>query len=234
MLYIIGIIILIFLIIIFFSYNKIKNNKDEWIDKPIRTDCWINLNTPELDYINDNINVIITELQGILKLKKWSRWSEYEKNNTPIFTKMSNKEIENRLKQNEDYLNSSEPSWRLFGLRLYGHDIKDNIKYFPKTMELFKNIDYITNIGFSCLEGKTSTVVHRDYNDNILRCHYPLIIPEGDCAIKVGDKIKKWILNEYFVFDDTCFHKAWNNTSQNRFILMVDLDKKKLLDKKLI
>ena len=206
--------------------NNDNNDKKKYNDK--RMNCWIDIKIQEFDEINNNITIIIDELNNILKLKKWSRWSEYDKINTPTFTKMSNTDIENRLKENEDYLNSNKPSWRIFGLKLYGKEFEDNAKYCPKTLVLFKNIDYILNIGFSCLEPNVSTLVHRDYNHRILRCHFPLIIPEGDCAIKVGNKIKKWIMNEYFIFDDTCYHEAWNNTSSNRFILIVDIDKEKI------
>ena len=233
-------IIIVIICVYYFYKNKdnIKDNNDDinYIndiydkEKKIRnrTDCWLDFKTPELDKINNNINIIIDELNNILKLKKWSRWSEYDKINTPTFTKMTNKDIENRLIDNEDYLNSKIPSWRIFGLKLYGKMFEENAIYCPKTLELFKDIDYILNIGFSCLEPSVSTLVHRDYNHNILRCHFPLIIPDGDCAIKVGNKIKKWIMNEYFIFDDTCYHEAWNNTDVNRFILIVDIDKEKI------
>jgi hypothetical protein len=219
------------------SHNKIKKEKKQKeLEKDIQNNedllnnqknCWIDVKRKELDDINNNIQVIIDELNGVLKLKKWSRWSEYNRDDTPIFTKMSNKDIEDRLKENEDYLNSGDNSWRLFGLKLYGKEVEDNAKYCPKTLELFKNIDYVTNIGFSCLEPGVSTTVHRDFNHNILRCHFPLIIPEGDCAIRVGDKTQKWNNNEYFIFDDTCYHVAWNKTKENRFILIVDFDKQK-------
>lgn len=249
--YIIGIVILIIIIYFIIKIEKYKENqqqniniikknnklkKQKKLEKDIQNDnellnnqknCWINVKRKELNNINNNIQVIVDELKGVLKLKKWSRWSEYNKEDTPIFTKMSNQDIEDRLKENEDFLNTNENSWRLFGLKLYGKEIEDNAKYCPKTLDLFKNIDYITNIGFSCLEPGVSTTVHRDFNHNILRCHFPLIIPEGDCAIRVGDKIQKWIMNEYFIFDDTCYHVAWNNTTENRFILIVDFDKQK-------
>ncbi len=201
------------------------NKNEELLNK--QKNCWINVKRKELDNINNNIKIVINELNGVLKLNKWSRWSEYNREDTPIFTKMSDDDIIDRLKQNEDYLNSGDNSWRLFGLKLYGKEVEENAKYCPKTIELFKDIDYVINIGFSCLEPGVSTTVHRDFNHNILRCHFPLIIPEGDCAIRVGDKIQKWNMNEYFIFDDTCYHVAWNKTKENRFILIVDFDKQK-------
>ena len=30
-------------------------------------------------------------------------------------------------------------------------------------------------------------------------------------------------MNDYFIFDDTCFHRAYNNTKNNRFVLIIDI-----------
>ena len=46
---------------------------------------------------------------------------------------------------------------------------------------------------------------------------------EGDCAMEINNDIIKWNIYEYFIFDDTCFHQAWNNTDENRFVLIIDI-----------
>jgi hypothetical protein len=118
-------------VIILIYYNRNKKIKDDDIkleddiNLNKRKDCWIDIKIQELDIINKNIHIVIDELNKIIKLNKWSRWSEYDKINTPIFTKMTNKDIENRLKENEDYLNSGKPSWRIFGLKLYDTGFSD-------------------------------------------------------------------------------------------------------------
>jgi len=215
----IAIILLVLLIIIFYLDNTVS----------LDSKCWINIKTPELDYVVQSTDKILHELKTVIPTNKWSKWAEYDKiNETPIFTKLTTQEIINRIKENEGYLNSGSSSWRLFGLILFGQKIESNAALCPFTTNLLLKIPYIMNAGFSCLEPGVSTLLHRDYNDKIYRCHIPLIIPEGDCAIEVDNQIRKWIMGEYFIFNDTCYHKAWNNTGSNRYILIIDLDRTKL------
>jgi len=182
-----------------------------------------------MKYIFDNKQIIIEEFkQNILNSNKWSNWMEYDKiSNTPIFSKMSPSEIIKRMKDNSCSLNVGKPSWKIFGLMLYGNFINDNIKECPKTMNILKHCDEIVNAGFSCLESNVTTSLHHDFNHDILRCHIPIIIPMGNTAIKINNDIIKWHDNEYFIFDDTYDHQAWNYTNNIRIVLILDLKKKK-------
>ena len=54
-------------------------------------------------------------------------------------------------------------------------------------------------------------------------------MPEGDCCLKVGGKVRKWKEGESFIFDDTIEHEAWNRTNEDRIVLLMDLNKKVLL-----
>jgi beta-hydroxylase len=44
----------------------------------------------------------------------------------------------------------------------------------------------------------------------------------------MNDEIKMWDMNNYFIFDDTYDHQAWNYTDENRIVLILDILKKKL------
>ena len=80
---------------------------------------------------------------------------------------------------------------------------------------------------------------HKDFNNKFYRLHIPLIIPkinneitesfvvktqsEKLCTLQVENDYRIWKNNEYFIFDDTCLHNAWNNTSDMRIVLLIDL-----------
>jgi len=106
----------------------------------------------------------------------------------------------------------------------------------------------ILNAGFSILEPGCKIGSHCDYNNLFYRLHIPLIIPdvnnkyingnkfntntfiekadtENLCVLQVENDYRIWTNDEYFIFDDTCQHDAWNNTDQIRIILIVDLEK---------
>jgi hypothetical protein len=215
---IIVLIIIITLLVLFLLFLLI-NKKNE--DKHIAN----NSDYLDMKYIFDNRKIIQEEFfNNIIKSENWTNWMEYDKvSNTPIFTKMSRDEILNRMFQNKCSLDNGKPSWKLFGLFLYGQPINENIKLCSNTIEMLKNCNGIINAGFSCLEPGVITALHRDFNKKVLRCHIPIYIPQGDTAIKINNEIKYWNDNEYFIFDDTYDHQAWNYTKEKRIVLIIDI-----------
>jgi aspartyl/asparaginyl beta-hydroxylase (cupin superfamily) len=53
-------------------------------------------------------------------------------------------------------------------------------------------------------------------------CHLPLIIPP-ECGFRVGQESREWQEGKLLVFDDTVEHEAWNNSNQNRLVLIFDV-----------
>jgi aspartyl/asparaginyl beta-hydroxylase (cupin superfamily) len=56
-----------------------------------------------------------------------------------------------------------------------------------------------------------------------LRCHLGIQVPEGDCAIRVGDELRGWREGKCVVFDDSLEHESWNHTAETRIVLIIDL-----------
>lgn len=48
------------------------------------------------------------------------------------------------------------------------------------------------------------------------------MVPEGDCALRVGPETRRWQAGQCIVFDDTTDHEAWNLTDSPRIVLLVD------------
>jgi aspartate beta-hydroxylase len=64
---------------------------------------------------------------------------------------------------------------------------------------------------------------HRGPTNLRLRCHLAIEVPEGDCAIRVGEETRRWQEGTCLVFDDFLVHEAWNHTAGDRVVLIVDL-----------
>jgi aspartate beta-hydroxylase len=64
---------------------------------------------------------------------------------------------------------------------------------------------------------------HRGPTNLRVRCHLGIAVPEGDCAIRVGNETRRWSEGECLVFDDYFEHEAWNHTSEDRIVLIIDL-----------
>ena len=63
---------------------------------------------------------------------------------------------------------------------------------------------------------------HEGYPGEVLRCHLGLIVPPGDCAIRVGSEQRRWEEGKCLVFNDRVEHEAWNRTSGARVVLLID------------
>ena len=222
------------------SIEKFNNNLNENLKM---SGCWVSNNKfPEAQKIFDSKDIIIKELKTILDSDKWGVWSS-DYNSTPIFTKMTDSEILSRIKSNSGKINSAKnPSWRLFGLILNKNVLPD-AELCPDTIKLLQSSSSrILNAGFSVLEPGCYIGEHKDYDNKFYRLHIPLIIPkknnnieqsfisksqsENLCVLQVENDYRIWKDNEYFIFDDTCLHDAWNNTTDIRIVLLVDLLKK--------
>jgi len=224
--------LIIFIILVFLMYpcyeficiKKNEHMKNENIDN---SHIHSNDDYPEMKFIFENRNIIIKEFyENVLDGEGWSNWMEYDKiSNTPIFSKMSRNQIIKRMKDNNCKINVGNPSWKIFGLILYGGDIGGNIQLCPNTMRLLRKCRGIVNAGFSCLEPGVITALHHDFNHKILRCHIPIIIPKGNTAIQINNNKYKWHNNKYFIFDDTYDHQAWNYTNEIRVVLIIDIKK---------
>jgi aspartate beta-hydroxylase len=75
----------------------------------------------------------------------------------------------------------------------------------------------------SRMRPSTHISAHRGPTNLRLRCHLGIEVPEGDCAIRVGQQTRRWAQGRCLVFDDHFEHEAWNHTAHDRIVLIVDL-----------
>jgi hypothetical protein len=75
----------------------------------------------------------------------------------------------------------------------------------------------------SRMRAGTHIRAHRGPTNLRLRCHLAIKVPDGDCAIRVGDEVRQWVEGECLVFDDYLEHEAWNHANDDRIVLIVDM-----------
>ena len=57
-----------------------------------------------------------------------------------------------------------------------------------------------------------------------LRCHLPLIVPEGGlCRLRVGDQTVTLEEGKCYLFDDSFEHEAFNDADTPRVVLIIDV-----------
>ncbi len=75
----------------------------------------------------------------------------------------------------------------------------------------------------SILQPDTHITPHYGISNIKQTLHIPIIIPEGDLAIKSGGQQSIWPRDMPVLFDDSYLHEAWNRSSETRIVLIVDL-----------
>lgn len=151
----------------------------------------------------DNFVVIKKELLNLIELKQDNQW----------------------LKTFPTYVKSDKhKAWKVFSFNFFCMKFPSHAKLCPNTAELIYSIPEILSCDFSSMEPHTHILPHKGYSKMVLRCHLPLIIPNQElCAIRVGNETKNWKEKELLIFDDSFEHEAWNNSDEQRVVLMFDI-----------
>jgi aspartyl/asparaginyl beta-hydroxylase (cupin superfamily) len=75
---------------------------------------------------------------------------------------------------------------------------------------------------FSLLKAGARIPAHTGMFNTRLICHLPLIVPPG-CRFRVGNEVREWEVGKLMMFDDTIEHEAWNDSDEDRVVLIFDI-----------
>ncbi|MDE2384943.1 MAG: aspartyl/asparaginyl beta-hydroxylase domain-containing protein [Alphaproteobacteria bacterium] len=127
----------------------------------------------------------------------------------------------------DQHLISKGKNWRTFFLYGFGEQLKKNCAQAPFTTALLEKVPNIEISWFSILSPGYHIPPHQGVTKGILRAHLGLIIPKNKeaCRIRVDQQIQHWEPGKIFVIDDTFDHEVWNDTEEERVILIFDFDR---------
>jgi hypothetical protein len=153
---------------------------------------------PELNCFNDNFELIKNELtKNINIMKDWL------------------------LKDNNHKFYSKHTIIPIYGYKKWSKYALD----FPETVNLIRNIKNIDTLCFLKLARNTRLNKHYGYNPSsnyILRSHLGINVP-NNCGMWVNGEIKLHKEKEWLTFDDSKLHSAFNNSNEDRYIMLVDI-----------
>ena len=75
---------------------------------------------------------------------------------------------------------------------------------------------------FSLLRAGAWIAPHSGMYNTRLICHLPLVVPPG-CRFRVGNEVLEWEEGKLLIFDDTIEHEAWNDSAEDRIVLIFDI-----------
>lgn len=127
----------------------------------------------------------------------------------------------------DQYKIAQDRKWKTFILYGFGDRLEKNCASAPHTADLLSKVPNIQTAWFSILAPGYHIPAHTGVTKGIIRAHLGLIIPDEKekCRIRVGDEIRHWNPGEIVVLDDTYDHEVWNDTDQERVVLLFDFNR---------
>jgi aspartyl/asparaginyl beta-hydroxylase (cupin superfamily) len=155
----------------------------------------------QLKALEDNFSTILEELSSLRKSSKNGYW----------------------LDTFPHYLYpQSKNKWQVYTFRFFGIKHPVNCGLCPKTAAILNSLPGLVSADFSYLPAHTKIKPHKGFTKMVTRAHLGLIIPEN-CGLRVGTEVRTWEEGKVLIFDDSFEHEAWNNSSEDRFVLMLDV-----------
>ena len=160
-------------------------------------------------------------------------WTEYLKAQTPVIRAEAEKLLRDRMSVpsvreiSPDHAKIAvDDKWRSFFLWGYGVKIADNCAKCPQTAKILENIPGLLTAFYSVMLAGAHVPRHTGPTKAILTTHLGLIIPREreKCHMQVGDDNNVvWKEGEITIFDDMFPHEVWNDTGEDRIILLIHI-----------
>ena len=115
--------------------------------------------------------------------------------------------------------------WKIAPLIHLHQNYEDGCKFFPKTVAALRTLpeELLITSTFSSLEPGVSTQLHTASDDSFYRVHFPIVIPKGEVGFQVGSQTTQWDMDKWFIINDNIPHCAYNNSAEDRIVLLIDL-----------
>lgn len=118
----------------------------------------------------------------------------------------------------KDIVDENE-NWIMYPL-YYKWKPLDFEEYAHESIKILKEVD-VVNAGFSLFKKNTKTHLHSGNTLHTYRSHLGLDVPKN-CGFKCKNKDLSITNGEINLFDALDIHEAWNDSDENRIILLVD------------
>jgi len=120
-------------------------------------------------------------------------------------------------------LTKNEDKWQAFFIWGYGLKLAKNAALCPRTTALVEQIPGLKSAIFSILAPGAHIPRHQGVTAAMITCHLALIVPREreKCRMQVEDQVYSWEPGKALIFDDTYDHEVWNDTDEDRVVLLI-------------
>ncbi len=127
----------------------------------------------------------------------------------------------------DQYKISPDDMWRTFVFYGFGHRSELACELCPETAAALAGVPKLESAFFSILAPGKHVPRHRGVTKGVVRCHLGLKVPEDSdrCYMEVDGQRCEWREGELLFFDDTYKHEVWNDTDEERVVLLFDFER---------
>ncbi|WBO21221.1 aspartyl/asparaginyl beta-hydroxylase domain-containing protein [Sphingomonas abietis] len=124
---------------------------------------------------------------------------------------------------------AADRRWKSLFLKGYGYEMTNNCKRAPITTALLRKVPGLVTGCFSVMEAGGHIPRHWGMTKGMLTYHLALKVPADreQCRIAIEDgdttHVVPWQEGQSFIFDDMRNHEVWNETSEDRYILLIQI-----------
>jgi len=122
---------------------------------------------------------------------------------------------------------ATDDKWKVFFLWGYGYKVANNTARCPVTSRLVESIPGLISAFFSIHTPGTHLPRHYGPTNGMITCHLGLQVPEDrrKCRIAIDGRDYNWEPGKFLIFDDTYYHEVWNDTDEDRVILLLHVER---------
>jgi aspartyl/asparaginyl beta-hydroxylase (cupin superfamily) len=126
-------------------------------------------------------------------------------------------------------------AWKITYFFNFMWQYHSNCNRYPKTYALLKSIPSLTFAAVTALAPKASVLPHIGETNVTMRGHLGLKIPAPypEMGLRVGNEEKGWEQGKVILFSDCHWHTAWNDSDEERFVLVFDIIRPEFIKQKL-
>jgi ornithine lipid ester-linked acyl 2-hydroxylase len=124
---------------------------------------------------------------------------------------------------------AADRRWRAFFLRGYGYRLEGNCARAPVTASLVDKVPGLVTANFSVMEAGGHIPRHWGMTKGMLTYHLALKVPNEreKCRMNIEEgetlHVLPWQEGQSFIFDDMFNHEVWNETDEDRYILLIQI-----------
>ena len=124
---------------------------------------------------------------------------------------------------------AADRRWKSFFLKGYGYRMEKNCARAPITAALIEAVPGLVTASFSVMEAGGYIPRHWGMTKGMLTYHLALKVPEerDKCRMVIEENNHRHVINweegQSFIFDDMYNHEVWNDTDEDRYILLIQI-----------